>query len=122
MKRLVMIVQVLAVACVAVFLVLLFANEPDKTTATSTSSTATSASSGPVDGAEIYKGRCAGCHGQSGGGGVGPKLSEGHVVARFPNIADHIAVIHDGRGSMPAFGESLTDEQIRAVAEYERSL
>jgi mono/diheme cytochrome c family protein len=40
----------------------------------------------------------------------------------YPDIDDQIAVIENGRGSMPAFGGSLSPEDIRAVAEYERQV
>ena len=42
------------------------------------------------------------------------------VVAAFPDPADQIAVVADGRGSMPSFAESLT-EQIAAVVDYTRT-
>lgn len=72
-------------------------------------------------GAEVYGTRCAGCHGQTGGGGAGPKLA-GRMEDVYPDIADQIAVIANGRGSMPAFGSALTPEQIEAVAKYEREV
>ena len=115
MKRLVTVVQVLAVGCAIAFVVLLFANEPDDQPAGGTPAAA-------VDGATVYENRCAGCHGGDGGGGLGPQLSDGRVVQRFPDIADHIAVITDGRGGMPGFGDRLSEAEITAVAEYERTL
>lgn len=97
-----------------------------------------------AEGQEIYAGQCAGCHGGSGQGGTGRPLA-GEVYLTFPNIEDHIAwiregsptagtpygdpnrpggqhVSQDGWGAMPAFGESLTPEQILAVARYEREV
>jgi mono/diheme cytochrome c family protein len=71
-------------------------------------------------GQSVYNANCARCHGPQGGGGVGNKLNEGVVVARFPEIEDHIAVIVNGFGSMPAWEGTLTPEEIRAVARYER--
>ena len=56
-----------------------------------------------------------------GGGGAGPKLA-GRMEDVYPDIADQIAVIANGRGSMPAFGSALTPEQIEAVAKYEREV
>ena len=40
---------------------------------------------------------------------------------RFPDPADEIAVVANGRGSMPSFADSLTEEQIAAVVEYTRT-
>jgi mono/diheme cytochrome c family protein len=71
-------------------------------------------------GQSVYNANCARCHGPEGGGGVGNRLNEGVVVARFPDIEDHIAVIVNGFGSMPAWEGTLTPEEIRAVARYER--
>jgi mono/diheme cytochrome c family protein len=43
------------------------------------------------------------------------------AVGRFPNAADQITVVSQGRGSMPSFADSLTPEQIAAVVEYTRT-
>lgn len=88
-----------------------------------------------ADGAAIFAQFCAACHGQSGSGGSGPALQAGTEVAQFPEIADHIAFVTEGSqpgtpygtsgqgtGAMPGWGNTLTEEQIRAVVEYERSL
>jgi mono/diheme cytochrome c family protein len=83
-------------------------------------------SAGPVPtdpvlaaGQQVYKAHCQTCHGSKGQGGTGMKLA-GKVATDFPNIADQIAVINDGRSSMPGWKNSLTAEQIEAVARYER--
>jgi mono/diheme cytochrome c family protein len=107
-KRVVDGVQVLALVTAAVFVVLLFANEPD-----------TARSSGPVDGAILYSDNCAGCHGPSGSGGVGPSFVG--IVERYPEVSDEIAVVTDGRGSMPAWADHLTAEEIAAVVEFTRT-
>lgn len=75
-----------------------------------------------VSGREVYGDRCATCHGGSGGGDRGPKLADGRVVESLPDPVDQFTVIHDGRGQMPAFGDSLTDEQIDAVVRYTREV
>lgn len=74
-----------------------------------------------AEGQQIYNSNCASCHGAGGGGGYGPKLA-GRVADRYPNIADQIAVIANGKNSMPAFGKKLTAEQIDAAAQYTRWL
>ena len=72
-----------------------------------------------AQGQQIYRANCASCHGQAGGGGIGPKLA-GLVEKRYPDIADQEAVIANGRSSMPKFGSRLSAEEINAVARYER--
>ena len=71
-------------------------------------------------GADVYSQSCASCHGQDGEGGIGPQLGGGAVVDAFPDIGDQIAVITNGRGSMPSFEGQLSAEQIEAVATFER--
>ncbi len=108
------------------------------------------ASADPVlsEGEELYAAQCASCHGGEGGGGVGRPLSDGEVLLTFPDPADHIAWIEGGSatvgegnpygdpdrpggqhiagetagGNMPAFGETLTEEEIIAVTRYEREI
>lgn len=73
-------------------------------------------------GRDVYGRQCASCHGQSGGGGIGPALGDGRVVEAFPNVADHRAVVVEGRGAMPSFGDRMTDEEMDAVVRYTREL
>jgi mono/diheme cytochrome c family protein len=77
--------------------------------------------SGP--GAATYTQNCAACHGPSGEGGTGPVLA-GTVEARFPDIDDEVGFIESGAPlvGMPAFGDVLSADEIRAVAEYTRGL
>lgn len=87
---------------------------------------------------------CARCHtpgwswgdpGVAGQGGLGPNLTGGRAATIFPSEADMIDFITNGStlgakygvqgqgsGRMPGFGAMLTDEQIRAIVEYVRSL
>jgi len=122
MKRVVFVVQVIAALCAIAFVIALFANEPETKTKNASASATTVQQAGGVDGAAVFADRCAGCHGSAGQGALGPKLSGGRAVERFPNIADQIAVITSGRGGMPAFGSRLSADEIRAVAEYTRTL
>ena len=40
----------------------------------------------------------------------------------YPDPADQVAVVTNGRGGMPAFGDKLTEEEIAAVVEYTRTV
>lgn len=75
-----------------------------------------------VAGRDIYSGRCANCHGSSGGGGQGSKLADGRAVENYPDIADQIAVVTGGRRQMPAFGDTLAPDEIEAVVRYTREV
>jgi mono/diheme cytochrome c family protein len=70
-----------------------------------------------------------------GGGAFGPNLTQCSTVRQFPLAADMIEFITNGSelqrgygergigsGRMPGFGVMLTDDQIAAIVEYERSL
>ena len=110
-RRVVDVVEVLALVAVAVAVVLLFANEPG------------SGSSAPsTPGAQVYAANCASCHGAGGGGGTGPQLAGGAAAKRFPDVADQITFVTDGSGEMPAFAGQLSPAQIRDVVEYTRTL
>lgn len=72
----------------------------------------------------LFGDNCAACHGSGGSG----------VVGLFPNLVDdswlwggsveqiHQTITQGRHGFMPAFGESLNDTQIEAVASYVLSL
>ena len=111
-RRVVNVVEVLALAALAFAVVMLFANE---------SGTPYNAR-GASPGAQVFASSCAGCHGADGGGGTGPQLAGGAAVKRFPEVADQIRFVTDGSGSMPSFGGRLTPAQIRDVVEYTRTL
>jgi cytochrome c oxidase subunit II len=109
-KRVVNVVEVLVLVGVVVFVVELFANEPGGGAA---------AKSGP--GYDLYVSHCARCHGQEGEGGIGVKLSGGAVVDAFPDEADEIRVVENGRVGMPAFKDKPSESEIRDVVKYTRT-
>jgi mono/diheme cytochrome c family protein len=74
------------------------------------------------DGRAIWISQCASCHGASGGGVRGPKLSDGELLARIPDAADQEALIRNGRGAMPSYAGRLSDEQIASVVRYTREV
>ena len=77
------------------------------------------ADGGDASGQEIYESNCARCHGPDGEGGVGLPLGDGAVEDSL-TLEGQIEVITEGRNAMPAWGDQLSDEEIEAVATYER--
>ena len=72
-------------------------------------------------GEAVYKGKCAGCHGPAGEGKVGPalkgtKLAEDDLVLILSKGKEGKKAPH----AKPISG--LTDEQIKALANYVKSL
>ncbi len=87
---------------------------------------------------------CARCHTKgwsygdpqtTGGGALGPNLTGGSSIRQFPNQSDMIDFLKvgselgkrygeqgQGSGRMPAFGQVYTDEQLKLIVEYVRSL
>jgi polyvinyl alcohol dehydrogenase (cytochrome) len=72
-------------------------------------------------GAEVYRTSCASCHGTDGRGGVGPSLTG---VADRLEEAEHERIVREGvpGSQMIGFDDALTDEEIRDVVAYERSM
>lgn len=103
-----------------------------------------------TDGPKLFDEFCSRCHTQGwsygepdrvGGGAFGPSLVDGATIRQFPlaegsdSHAEFITkgaeyakaygvrgVGGDEAGGMPGFGEMLTEEQIKAIVTYERSL
>lgn len=92
-------------------------------------------------GQEVYTtgAQCVSCHGANGQGGTGPALAGGAVLVTWPTCDEHIkwiALGSDGwsvavgstygaeakpvQGGMPGFEADLSDEELRAVAAFER--
>ncbi|MBC5767254.1 c-type cytochrome [Ramlibacter albus] len=86
-----------------------------------------------VLGERLYKDRCAQCHGDNGeGGGTAYPALKGHRTVTMASSANLVRVIVSGgfppttAGNprpygMPPFGQSLTENEIAAVATYVRS-
>lgn len=77
--------------------------------------------------AELYKTKCASCHGADGKGdtAIGKKL--GVKAFSDPEIAknpDQVwsDVTKKGKGKMPAYAGKLTDDQINELVKFMRSL
>lgn len=108
------------------------------------------ATSGFDEGQWLFGEYCARCHTKGasyslsyeepgslpgGGGSRGPNLRDGVTLRQFPTVAAHVDFVTTGSdneipygaggigtGRMPGFGEMLSEEQIKAIVEYERSL
>ncbi len=73
-----------------------------------------------ASGAEIYKAVCARCHDDDLSGGLGPALG-GNSNAAEQDDAFLRLTISDGRGRMPSFQNTLSEDQIDRVIDYLRS-
>lgn len=70
-------------------------------------------------GEEIFMQLCARCHSADLSGGIGPALGPGSDAAGRPDEFLRLTITR-GRGRMPAFGTTLSDEQVDAVIGYLR--
>lgn len=71
-------------------------------------------------GERLFRMHCASCHGLQGQGAVGPSFKG--IVDRLTE-EEHLAVVKNGkRTQMPAFGGSLTDDEIAEIVRYEREV
>ncbi len=77
---------------------------------------------GLVAGRDVFVRNCASCHGSAGGGGRGPKISEGRTADLFPAIEDQILFVAEGKGGMPAFSGRLSAEEIEDVVRFVREV
>ncbi len=73
-----------------------------------------------------FRSKCAMCHGQDGGGSeVGKSMNvpdlRSPAVQKLPD-AELAKVISDGKGGMPPFKDSLSEDQIHALVKQIRSL
>jgi mono/diheme cytochrome c family protein len=73
-------------------------------------------------GRAVYIASCRSCHGDAGGGNRGPNITGDRMKAEYPDIADQIAVVTNGREGMPSFGDALDPTEIEAVVLYTREI
>jgi mono/diheme cytochrome c family protein len=75
-----------------------------------------------TSGEALYADICQGCHMPGGVGAVGagayPALAGN---PKLESAAYPLALVINGRGGMPAFGDLLTDQQVAAVVGYVRT-
>ncbi len=75
-------------------------------------------------GADLFKSKCAMCHGPDGAkenAAMGVKPLTGADVQKATD-AELTAAITNGKGKMPAYKGKLTDDQIKDLVKYVRSL
>lgn len=92
------------------------ADEPAETTDASAATDTDSLDAG----GELYAANCARCHGDDGGGTNRGKPLLG-IATNNPDPEHQMGIVTNGKGRMPAFAESLSDEEIDAVVSYIRA-
>ena len=70
-------------------------------------------------GHEIFDQYCASCHGSDGAAGV---MGAANLQALTANSAAVIQIITGGKKSMPAFGKTLSTDEIQQVTDYVKQL
>ncbi len=76
-------------------------------------------------GADDYKAKCAMCHGADGKGAMAKKMGSHDLTdpaVQGKSEADIAKIVTDGQGKMTGFKGKLTDDQIKGVAAYVKTL
>lgn len=72
-----------------------------------------------LNGQELFNASCISCHGADGKLGL---MEASDLSISTMELTAKIEIIKNGKGAMTPFAEILTEEQIKAVAEYSESL
>ncbi|GAB3242703.1 cytochrome c oxidase subunit II [Chitinimonas naiadis] len=73
-------------------------------------------------GQKVYDANCAVCHKPDGKGqGAFPALDGSKIAGDKAHKDDHVRMVLDGKGAMPAWAKTLSDTEIAAVITYERN-
>ena len=80
-----------------------------------------------ADGAAVFTGKCAMCHGKTGAGdtGMGKSLKLRDLASadvQKQSDADLSKIVTDGKGKMPAYKGKLSDDEIKSVVAFLRTL
>lgn len=83
-----------------------------------------------TDGEELYRKYCAACHGTEGradgpaSAGFDPPPTDLTDPEPMQQLTDDglLEALSEGSGAMPGFSSMLTEDELRAVADYTRSL
>jgi cytochrome c5 len=75
----------------------------------------------------LYKAKCAACHGPDGTGATAAGTKLGAKDFHSPAVTamsdgDLADITKNGKEKMPAYGKSLTDDQIKSLVKYVRTL
>lgn len=78
-------------------------------------------------GADTYKAKCAMCHGADGLGATPAGKAMKAASFKDPTVVNAtdsqlLAIVKSGKNKMPAYASKLTDDQIKGVVKYIRSL
>jgi cytochrome c6 len=78
-------------------------------------------------GADLYKTKCAACHGPDGKGATAVGKADGirdlaSTGVQGQSDATLTTIVTSGKGKMPAYGKSLKPDQIASLVAYIRSL
>jgi cytochrome c6 len=79
------------------------------------------------DAADLYKSKCQACHGADGKGDTPAGKKLGVKDFHSPEVAkmsdqELFAITKNGKDKMPPYDKKLTDEQIKELIKYVRSL
>ena len=76
-----------------------------------------------ANGRELFANNCARCHGDDAKGDKGPDLTSPKRQSKWANSEEPlINKINKGGLFMPKFGKKLSPDEIKAIADYVRSL
>ena len=84
------------------------------------------AGQGNTAGEDVYKAKCATCHGQDGSGNtpVGKSLQVADLrsaAVQSKSDAELTQSVSEGKGNMPGFKGNITDDEIHAVVTFVRT-
>ena len=88
---------------------------------------ADSAVAGQDGGADLYKTKCAACHGTDGKGATAVGKADGirdlgSAAVQGQSDSALATIVSSGKGKMPAYGKSLKPDQIASLVAYIRTL
>ena len=97
-------------------LIIACGSESGSESTSDSSSTASTAEAAPaIDGKKIYKQYCVTCHGLYGDMGASGAFN---LTTSELSVEERVQVITNGRNTMTPFKTLLSEEKIKAVAEY----
>jgi mono/diheme cytochrome c family protein len=122
-KRIVATIEVLALVGFVAMVVLLVVKQPTQnlTALPPPTSVASGQPAAAIDPALLFRLNCSGCHGGTGGGGIGPQLRDGAVLRSFKDAASEVAYVTNGGSGMPSFKDRLSAAEIQAVVDFTRT-